>query len=139
MRLAFAMLLLFGCATASPAAPQPIGAVRVATPAGSTRAVALICGEWSRRLGVKLEAAPSVVWFEGPALNYRRFRGMSVASAYFPTSDEIHTASYAGLAHELLHWALVRTRKDGDFHHTLPIWSEVADVKQVLAAEGLAP
>lgn len=138
MRLAAVIALaLLGCATGSPRAPQPVGAVRVAAPANSARAFEVVRQEWARRLGVSLDRpAPAVAWFRGPALSYPRFHGQLVSSAYFPIGDEVHVTSLAGLVHEMLHWALFQTRRDGDFHHSLPIWSHVNEVRAVLDGAG---
>jgi hypothetical protein len=143
MRVVLVALLLAGC-VGNVAAIGPVGEARIATPAGSDRAVAIARLAWARRLEVVLPAeTPKVVWFAGDSLYYPRFRGVLVASAYWPQVQEIHLAarggkpSDTGLAHEMLHWALLKSSGSGDARHALPIWKQVGEVTEGLRKVGL--
>lgn len=108
----------------------------------AAEAIALARTEWARRLGVQLPDAPRVRWFEGDPL---RYKGATVAvHSMYRAGIEIQIGGAEGkrpsatdLAHEMLHWALHESSRDGDAAHARPCWSQVGAVRMVLQEAGL--
>lgn len=153
VRLAIILsLVLCACLHGGPKSPTN---TELAVSPGTDRAVALIASEWTKRLGPPAPsgALPRVRWFEGYHAEdgrccyiefLRAGAPARVYSQFWPASNEVFVTavtsdrpSGTGLAHEMLHWALITSGRDGDAKHTLPIWTQVSEVNQLLQDRGL--
>lgn len=126
--LAVASLLVAGCALGAPVRRDLEETLAEATP--------IIVAEWEAVLGVDLpDAAPVVVWHSDCV----PFEGECYGALYRAGDDEIdllvppsHRVSDTALAHELLHWALLRTYGFGDHTHERHEWTRVDEINHVL-------
>ncbi len=94
--------------------------------------------EWCDRTGNCAIDLPEIRWFEGKCLEYADIEGecLQGRTQYTPFVTEMHllvedSIHETALAHELLHVALER-----DPGHDSAYWSEVKDVRAVMAAVG---
>lgn len=155
-RILLLILLAAGCITAKPSGMgvwQPTNP-EIAAPEGADEATYLILAEWARRSPPAPRFGwytPRVRWFKGyesPTtgcchLDYGP--GRLRDSVTWPREASIHVVtvtpeqrpSGSGLAHELLHWALVASGRDGDNGHKGAIWQQVKDVNALLRERGL--
>jgi hypothetical protein len=141
-----ALLALAACV--EPASPDPRN-TEVPAPEGIERAAEIVRAEWAARLDVDLpEELPEIRYYLGCLIypeEYMRQEWYAgcIEGRYFSMDENVHVrirpAGPEGdaLAHELLHWALEHGLGDSNSEHDLPIWDEVASVKETLAIDAL--